>query len=235
MRSHKLVLLFLSLFVFAFLFGYSYAQALEQQVSVNDLIRAEIAQQFPRTQIALSEKLVCQNQELLKTGTSVAWVGESTVGVAKISIKNEKLGTSTECTVPFEAQANVRIANRRIYPGERLIANSFQTRGINVAIGEARNLRGVILPADMDIVGLETRQTILEGQMLLSTSVQRVPDIRRGESVKVLFSSNDVVLSTAGMTEEAGFYNDIIHVMTQKSKKQFTGKLLQGGVVEVKL
>jgi flagella basal body P-ring formation protein FlgA len=217
-------------FILFVLFLSSVAQANE----VRNLILAEIGKQFPNAKIALNEKLNCEkpaNAEI----KSVKWISENSAGVAKMQFGNEEGKAIVTCDIPFSATVQSRVATRRIYPGEKLSASSFIVRDMNIAIGEARNYRGVILPVETDIAGLETRNTIMEGQMLLSNSVQRTPDIKKGESVRILVSSDDLHLTTMGTTDEPGFFNETIHVTSMKTKKQLIGRLVEGKVVEVRL
>ena len=57
--------------------------------------------------------------------------------------------------------------------------------------------QGGTAAATTDIAHLEARQTILEGQTLLSSAVERIPDVRRGDSVRVQLVSNGIMLSIA--------------------------------------
>jgi flagella basal body P-ring formation protein FlgA len=220
----------LNRFLILLIFQCSFVQAND----VRGLIISEIGKQFPNTKIALSEKLNCEKPANAQI-QSAKWLGEPTPGVAKLAFGNEDGKTVVECGIPFSASVQSRIAIRRIFPGEKISPSSFIIREVNIANGEARNFRGVILPIETNIAGLETRQTILEGQMLLSNSVQRTPDVRKGESVKILIKADDLVLTTTGTTDEPGFMNETIHVTSYKTKKQLSGKLSDGKVVEVKL
>jgi flagella basal body P-ring formation protein FlgA len=138
-------------------------------------------------------------------------------------------------TVSYSAWVPARVATRRVMPGETLHSESFMTQEVNIATGQAYEFRGVILPIDADVNALESRQTILEGHFLSSSAVRKVPDVRRGDIVRIHLISNGVTLSTLGVAEETGYLNNPLRVMTQKTKRELLGQLSPGRIVEVKL
>jgi flagella basal body P-ring formation protein FlgA len=111
----------------------------------------------------------------------------------------------------------------------------FTPRDVNVAVGQAHEERGVILESGRALTGLQARQTILEGQLLLSSAVERIPDVHRGDVVRVELLSNGLSLVTQGVVEEPGFTGESIHVMASKTKRELMGRLAANGVVEVRL
>jgi flagella basal body P-ring formation protein FlgA len=89
--------------------------------------------------------------------------------------------------------------------------------------------------ADQAIANYEAIQTIMEGQFLVTSSFRKVPDVRRGDSIRVNIVSNGLILMALGTSEESGYINHSIRVRTGKTKRELVGKLLPGGVIEVKL
>lgn len=140
-----------------------------------------------------------------------------------------------EGAVSFVAKKPVWVATKRVLPGEALTADSFVKREIDISKGMDREIRGLILEGKVDFQKLEAKQTILEGQPLLSHYVQKTPDIRRGESVRIRLVSGEVALSTAGLADEPAYIDGQIHVTTLKTKRQLVGKLSSDLTVEVKL
>lgn len=135
----------------------------------------------------------------------------------------------------FSAWMPARVAVKRIQPGSPLSADQFKLQDINVAVGQGREFRGVILEPGVALSGLESRQTVLEGQFLLSSAVQRMPDIRRGDSVRVHVISNELSLSTSGIAQEPAYLDGSVRVTASKNKREMVGKLRTGGIVEVRL
>jgi flagella basal body P-ring formation protein FlgA len=169
---------------------------------------------------------------------SVSFVTENGRGDAQVMINGANT-EGEEVAVPawvrFNALVPAHVALRRILPGERLDPEAFALREVDVAQGMLREFRGVLLPKDSDLAHLETRQTILEGQPALSSGVVRVPDVRKGEAVQIRVFSGALTLSTSGVAEEPAYLDSKIRVMTAKTKRELTGKLRSGGVVEVQL
>lgn len=137
--------------------------------------------------------------------------------------------------VPYRAMMPAYVAVRRVMPNEKLTSEMFALQDVNVASGQAYDYRGVLLPRTQAIDGLEARQTVLEGQFLVSSAVQKVPDIRRGDAVRILVTSGDLTVTTQGIASEPAFVNGRIRVMANKTKREFVGELKDGGTVEVRL
>ncbi len=166
--------------------------------------------------------------------SAVRVLGTNAKGEAQIAVKLAD-GSRAEGFVPFAAWVPARVAVKRIMPGEVLAQEMFVTQDINVAAGQAYDLRGVILSHESDVTGLEARQTILEGAFLTTPAVRKVPDVRKGDSVRIRIQADGVQLSTLGTAEEPGYLNGRVRVLTQKTKREFVGELSAGRIVEVKL
>jgi flagella basal body P-ring formation protein FlgA len=168
------------------------------------------------------------------TLSAVRILSESGTGTADYSAIYSD-GSTALGQVRFSAMVPTFVASKRIHPGDKLSRGDFQIQPVNVAQGMAYQYRGVMLPTKQKIDGLQARQTILEGQYPLTSGVERIPDIRRGDSVELKILSGDVQLSTLGLVQEPGYFGDSVRVLTQKTKKELVGKLTKGGIVEVKL
>jgi flagella basal body P-ring formation protein FlgA len=92
-----------------------------------------------------------------------------------------------------------------------------------------------MLSPSEDLSRLEARQTLLEGGFVTSSAVRRIPDLRRGDVVRLEVLSGEVRLSTAAQALESGNLNQRIRVQASKSKRELVGVVREGGVVEVKL
>ena len=144
-------------------------------------------------------------------------------------------GSSAIGQVRFSAMVPTFVALKRVHPGDKISRGDFQIQPINVAQGLAYQYRGVMLGVKEKIDGLQARQTILEGQYPLTNGVERIPDIRRGDTVELKIVSGEIQLSTMGLVQEPGYLNQSVRVLTQKAKKELVGKLRAGGIVEVRL
>lgn len=204
---------------------------------VSSSISAELSKRFPNARIELTEDLHWTSSQPEGQFLSIR-VGDEN-GRAQVGFTVETqddqgihrgYGYAT-----FAAWLPARMVVRRVMPGEKLQNDQFETREINVASGTEREFRGVILDQKTDITNLQSRQTLLEGQPLLSSAVERVPDVRRGDSVRVKIVSNGLTLSAQATASEPGYLNSTVRVLTAQTKRELTGKLISSGVVEVKL
>src|ERR1700679_1865456 len=90
---------------------------------------------------------------------SVSLQSENALGEAQFSVFGAN-DESAEVLANYSAWIKVRVANRRIMPGERLSNEAFSTQEVNVATGTAYEQRGVLLSTTEDLSRLESRQSI---------------------------------------------------------------------------
>jgi flagella basal body P-ring formation protein FlgA len=202
---------------------------------LSDSLRHELITNYPGTRIELANDVRWTSGALPEDFESVSFRGETSRGELLFAVTSPSTRKQATGQVSFSAWAPARIALKRVHPGDKLSAEQFRTQEINVASGMAREYRGVILEPETPVGNLEARQTVLEGQFLLTTAVQRVPDIRRGDSVRVQLTANGLSLSTLGVAEEPAYLNGQVRVMASRTKRELVGKLLPNGIVEVKL
>ena len=140
-------------------------------------------------------------------------------------------GASRRCRVAegrvtFTAKVPARVAHRRrVIPGDKLDAGNFKKIDIDVTQGQAHEMRGVILAQTTDLAGLEARQTILEGQFVVSSSVQKQPDVRRGDVVRIRLISGDLTVSLQGVVQEPAYLNGQVRVLSDRTKRELMGEL----------
>ncbi len=215
----------------------SVAYAAESSDSVSASINAELSKRFPKARVELTDE--------------IHWTSSRPEGeLVSIRVGDENARAQVGFTVEahdergihrgygyatFAAWLPARMTVRRVMPGEKLQNDQFELREINVASGTEREFRGVILDQRTEITQLQARQTLLEGQPLLSSAVERVPDVRRGDSVRVRIVSNGLTLSAQATASEPGYLNGPVRVLTAQTKRELSGKLVSSGVVEVKL
>ncbi len=210
------------------------------EVQVSDVVRGELTKRYPGARVELTSAIqwLMVGGGISRSATnspqgevlSVRVGDENARGEVPFSVESRddsglKLswGRAT-----FAAYVSARIAIRRLQPGEAVHPEGFVVQEVNVAFGPNREIRGLIMPPSDPLNRLETRQTVLEGQPLLLSAIERVPDIRRGDSVRI-------ELVSGSLTIEPGFLDGQIHVMSLKTKRELIGKLMSGGIVEVRL
>jgi len=136
---------------------------------------------------------------------------------------------------PYSAWRRVIMPTHRIYPNTKLKNDDFRTSEVNVATGSAREYRGVMVSAGIDFTGLQSKQTLLENQFVVTTAIEKQPDLHKGDLVRLDLISGDLTLSTQATASETGSVGDRIRVMTAKSKKEVVGVIREDHSVEVSL
>ncbi len=206
----------------------------KDEAKIETLLRGEIAKRFNGALIEFLPGSTYPSGRDDLVLSQVRILSESGTGTADYSAIYSD-GSTAVGQVHFSAMVPTFVALKRVHPGDKLSRGDFQIQPINIASGLAYQYRGVMLGTKEKIDGLQARQTILEGQYPLSSGVERVPDIRRGDPVELRIVSGDIQLSTMGQVQEPGYLNQSVRVLTQKSKKELVGKLREGGVIEVRL
>jgi flagella basal body P-ring formation protein FlgA len=195
----------------------------------------DLSRKHPGARIELTGSVRWVKGGLPQKITSVSVLSQTAKGEAFFVARGETLNEYAEGWVPFAAWVQAQVALRRVLPGERLGSDMFVAQDVNTSSGPAYEYRGVLLPQEQKVSGLEARQTILEGQYLLSSAVQRVPDVRRGDAVKIHLTAGELKLSTMGIAEEPAYLNGRVRVLSGKNKRELVGELHDDGVVEVRL
>ena len=169
---------------------------------------------------------------------TVRLIEDKTNGIAVFEVEGTTADQSELKEViqtPYEAWKKVPVAIRRIYPNSRLKNTDFKIDTVNVASGLAREYRGVMLPPETKFDSLQSKQTILENQYVVSSAIERQPDVKRGETVKLELISGDLTLTTQAEVQEPALIGDRVKVITVKTKKELTGLVKEDHTVEVVL
>jgi flagella basal body P-ring formation protein FlgA len=205
----------------------------------SDKLKAELSSRFPDAKIELLGEPHWTGASPQGKITFIMVGEENARGQVQFEVHSRASGSPQDSAsygwVEFSASIQARVLARRVFPGEKLESDQFHTRDLNIASGELRELRGLILSASTDISSLEARQTLIEGQPLLSSAIERIPDVRRGDAIRVELVSNGLVLSTSAVASESAYLDGTVRVLTEKTKRELVGKLVAPGLVEVKL
>lgn len=89
---------------------------------------------------------------------------------------------------------------------------------------------------DTLLAGARYRRAIRSGAPLLKAALERKPDARTGQELKVIFvSQNGIRVTADGSLLGAGAVGDEVKARLKSSRKVVVGKLVSNGVVEVTL
>jgi len=219
--------------ILAFAISAAVSMQVRADSTLEAAVRAEIAKKYPGARVELSAPTLGDGLGLARSVSGAKLIQENG-GVAEFAVTLPN-GSLAAGRIPFRASVSTFVANRRIRPGERLSKSDFALQSVTVSQGLSREYRTLMLRPDADLEKLEARQTILEGQYPLSSGVQKVPDVRRGDSVQIRLVSGAIELVTGGIAQEPASLGAPVRVLIGKTKKELLGKALENGVVEVRL
>ncbi len=232
---------FRSTLILLFLAISSLARASESENFVEtaqSLVKAGLEQKFPGARIEFTGPLNWKQGVAPTNHLKLISLAEEGRGLVQFSFSEETEEPGQiqiDGTAAFSAWVPARMPIRRIMPGERLTSEILSDQDVNVASGTGYTYRGVVLPQTVELSNLEARQTLLEGQFVVTTAVQKVPDIRRGDSVQILVKAGLMSVLTQGTAQESAYVNKPVRVLTVKTKRELVGKLDASGTVEVTL
>ncbi len=213
------------------------AHAFESSPILTSKIHKALIERIPYAEIRLPnlEKLSKSDEiNALSDIATVRVVEERGNGMAVLDLTSSE-GTSVRIQTPYQALITVPVANRKLLPNTKIKKEDFRIETVNVAISPAKEYRGTIVREESNLQNSETRQTILEGQFVLSSSIQRSPDLRKGETIKLQMVSGDLSLTTAALVLESGSIGEQVRVLTSRTKKEVVGTVKGDHSVEVNL
>lgn len=227
----------LVLAVFAISFSSASSYGLDDATLLSSRIHQILSEKIPYAEIRIPnlEKLVKSPQiSAISELSTVRLLEDRANGSALIELTSTD-GASVKIQTPYQAFVKAPVAIRRIYPNTILKKEDFRIETLNVATGQARDYRGVIIYDESKLERSESKQSILEGQFVVSNAIRKQPDVRKGETVRLELSSGDLTLTTAAVVQENASIGERVHVLTAKSKREVVGKVREDRSVEVSL
>jgi len=85
------------------------------------------------------------------------------------------------------------------------------------------------------LIGKKLKKTIRAGHVILSSMVESLPVVQRGERVKIVIKSGTMLLTATGLAHNNGLLNEIIRVQNISSNKIIFCRVAAPGLVEVLL
>jgi len=192
--------------ILVLVFGYSCKSFGADELSILKELTHQISQNYGGAEVTFSGPIEWLKQTPGPKGGVVQILSDNARGELRFSVSGAK-GEYAEGSLGFSAWLPARVAVKRVHPGELLRDEGFVTQKIRVSTGAARDFRGVLLSPESEISRLESVQTIMEGQFLTSSAVRNLPDIRRGDSVRIHLVNEGLTLSAPGVAQEPGYLN----------------------------
>lgn len=134
----------------------------------------------------------------------------------------------------------VRVAGHMIETIEVVVPLRTINRGEVVQVGDitverrARDIATTDLVVETGaVIGKAARRTLVAGQLLRGSDLQRHEIVARNEIVTVVYEAPGLMLTMRGRAQEAGGQGDIVSVMNVQSKKILQGTVIGPGRVAV--
>lgn len=209
---------------------------------VHEAIQRALAEHLGASRVEILGVLSVQPAQPLDEAENASVLEVNARGEARVLVRGMR-GRGNEKREKAQAEYRVKhaswamgwVAQKRVLPGEALSVDALKIQDVNIAEGLAHEFRGAMLSPSEDLSRLEARQTLLEGGFVTTSAVRKIPDLRRGDAVRLEVLSGEVRLSTAAQALENGNLNQRIRVQAAKSKRELVGVVREGGVVEVRL
>ncbi|MBU6152696.1 MAG: flagellar basal body P-ring formation protein FlgA [Bdellovibrionales bacterium] len=229
--------------LFLHLFACAHAWAGDESLTsaLTEKFKNALTTRIPGAEIRIpSLEKICSEPPLrdYSTISKVRLVEDRPQGVALFELNGigaDGTERSDLVQTPYSAWKKVLSPVRRIYPNSKLKDEDFKVQEVNVASGPAREYRGVMVAPDTVMSGFQSRQSILENQFVTTSSIEKQPELRKGDMVRLDLTSGDLTLSTQAVASESGSVGDRIRVLTNKSKKEVVGTIRDDHSVEVRL
>lgn len=98
---------------------------------------------------------------------------------------------------------------------------------------ETTKLPGVTFDAVEDLVGKRAVRSIMPNIPITADLVNNPPVIKKGDLIKVLVQSGNLLIVTKGLAKEDGYFGKIIRVKNLDSKKELYGKVEDDSTVKI--
>lgn len=95
---------------------------------------------------------------------------------------------------------------------------------------DVTGIDGYISP-DAALGDLQVKRRLKAGAILSEQTVERIPLVRRGESVTIHASVGSVTVTTEGTARQDGGRNEFIRVFTEATNKTITCRVIEPGLV----
>jgi flagella basal body P-ring formation protein FlgA len=141
--------------------------------------------------------------------------------------------------VPVSGPSVIAVATVRVV-AEHVVAGRDFERGETVkaedVVSRRDEVRGIPmrrLPGPDEVIGSRTLRTVPGGSVFLPGAVALRRIVEAGDKVTVVARAGDAEVSAVLVASDGGDPGDVIRVSNPETRRQFRGRVLSSGVVEV--
>ncbi|MBF0475960.1 MAG: flagellar basal body P-ring formation protein FlgA [Deltaproteobacteria bacterium] len=159
--------------------------------------------------------------------------GENYLGQVSLPISvmvNGKEYRKVFATCVVEVRANVLIAKHSIERIREVTSDMVKLTEKNLAgIPE-----GYFENVDQ-VVGKQLKRSIKAGEIIKTSDVLNPCLVKKGDVVEVILENKNIILNSKGRAEQSGRAGEMIKMTNTSSKKEFYGRVMDGGTVRVEM
>jgi len=139
-----------------------------------------------------------------------------------------KTQRSMSVTADVRIWRPVLVADHMHRRGEEIVPESYRLEERDVT-----KVRGNYYVDALMLQDMQAKRTLSVGDIITDSHVQKVPVIKRGDSIKLVARAGRMSMSATGEALQDGGVGDRIRVKNSDSGKVIYGHVLDGGIIQV--
>lgn len=148
----------------------------------------------------------------------VARAGESRVRARAIA--GDKVAASATVPVAITRKRKLVVADSHLDPGTRIESDDVTT---DLHAGEAA--RWAVFGSVEEVIGTTVLEAVGEGQPVKRSQLRMKPDVRSGDPVTLVYESDKIQLSAAGVVREQGAVGEVLAMENRDSGERVYARL----------
>lgn len=204
---------------------------------IREMIQYNLTQRYPGAEIELIGAITVDGNGLPTQNQTIQYQGDTQAGHANfvVSGKFNHQPVQAKVSAQYKAWMQIYYPNQKIRPRQLIEKDQFVLNRIDMSLNKNRAYVGLYVDKRFKFKDIRTRQTILPGRPLLKSAIEKVPDVAKGEHIRLRLMSGQLTLVTRGVVQESAYEGAQVKVTVDQTKKILTGRLVQDKTVEVTL
>jgi flagella basal body P-ring formation protein FlgA len=181
-----------------------------------------------RVQLAdLKLPTIPRDEEILQLNLQISEIKDNNSFVIPLIVESSRGRSHLWVTAKVNVYKKAPVAKRLIRSGELISENDFEVKEVNTTYAKD----GV--PAAGYVNTKVANKIIQAGETIYFSDVRKVPDLFRGQVVKILVGNETFEITTTGTAEQDGNIGDRVRVRNESNKKSVTGQVTEKGTVKL--